>query len=191
MDHVDDYIMVQNLIPIQLCRSLIRESSLPEKKWSQHAWYNYGREDLNSMPTKELDVMNSTVEQFQSLGKYLGKAIQNYQQKYSVSLKEKAGKHWITHISQIRFNRYKAGTKMRSHYDHIHSLFDGKLKGIPVISIVGLLNDNYQGGQFMCRGNEIKLARGDILLFPSNFMYPHEVKEITKGLRYSFVSWAF
>ena len=71
------------------------------------------------------------------------------------------------------------------------SLFDGKLKGIPIISIVGLLNDNYEGGAFMCREKEIKLIRGDILLFPSNFMYPHEVKEITKGIRYSFVSWAF
>ena len=80
---------------------------------------------------------------------------------------------------------------MRTHYDHIQILFDGKLKGIPIISIVGLLNDNYEGGQFMCRGNEIKLTRGDILLFPSNFMYPHEVREITKGIRYSFVSWAF
>jgi len=191
MDHVDDYIMVQNLIPTSLCRSLIRESSLPEKKWSQHSWYNYGRDDLSSMPDKELDIINSTGEQFQSLGEYLGKALQNYQQKYSSDGKEKAGARWIKNVSQVRFNRYKVGTKMRTHYDHIQSLFDGKLKGIPIISIVGLLNDNYEGGQFMCRGNEIKLTRGDILLFPSNFMYPHEVREITKGIRYSFVSWAF
>lgn len=80
---------------------------------------------------------------------------------------------------------------MREHYDHIQSLFDGKLKGIPILSIVGLLNDNYEGGQFIIRGNEVKLTRGDILLFPSNFMYPHEVKDVTKGVRYSFVSWAF
>ena len=38
---------------------------------------------------------------------------------------------------------------------------------------------------------KIKLKRGDILMFPSNFMYPHEVKEVTKGIRYSFVGWAF
>ena len=40
-------------------------------------------------------------------------------------------------------------------------------------------------------GKEIKLKTGDILMFPSNFMYPHEVTECTKGTRYSFVSWAF
>jgi predicted 2-oxoglutarate/Fe(II)-dependent dioxygenase YbiX len=190
MDRVEDYIMVQNLLPTQLCRSLIRETSLPEKKWSTHSWYNYGRDDLYSKPTKELDVINSTQDQFQSLGKYLGEALQNYQKKYSPS-KEKIENPWIHHFSQVRFNRYKVGTKMRLHHDHIQSLFDGKLKGIPIISIVGLLNDNYHGGEFICRGKEIKLVRGDILLFPSNFMYPHQVKEIIKGVRYSFVSWAF
>ena len=65
------------------------------------------------------------------------------------------------------------------------------MKGIPILSIVGLLNDNYEGGEFMIRGKEVKLIRGDILIFPSNFIYPHEVKDITKGIRYSFVSWAF
>ena len=190
MDHVSDYIMIQNLIPTQLCRALIRESSLPESKWSKHSWYNYGRDDLHSLPEKELDVINSTDDQFKSLGNYLGTALQNYQKKYSRE-EGQVGKTWIRHISQVRFNRYKVGTKMRTHIDHIQSLFDGKLKGIPIISIVGLLNDNYEGGAFMCREKEIKLIRGDILLFPSNFMYPHEVKEITKGIRYSFVSWAF
>ena len=190
MDHVSDYIMIQNLISAPLCRSLIRETSLPESKWSKHSWYNYGRDELHSMPDKEPDIIDSTNEQFQQLLEYLREAVQNYQKKYSRE-QDKVEPAWLRHISRVRFNRYKIGTKLRSHYDHIQSLFDGKLKGIPIISIVGLLNDNYEGGAFMCREKEIKLIPGDILLFPSNFMYPHEVKEITKGIRYSFVSWAF
>ena len=190
MDHVDDYLMTQNLIPTQLCRSLIRESSLPERKWSKHTWYDNARGAYGSMPEKELDVIESTHIQFKSLFKYLEIAIQNYQKKNSI-LKGKENASWINHISHVRFNRYKVGTRMRPHRDHIHNLFDGKLKGIPILSFVGLLNDNYEGGEFMCREKEIKLRRGDILLFPSNFMYPHEVKKITKGIRYSFVSWAF
>ena len=58
-------------------------------------------------------------------------------------------------------------------------------------TIVANLNDNYEGAEFYCRGKKIPLKTGDILLFPSTFMYPHEVKEATKGTRYSFVSWAF
>ena len=188
MDHVDDYIMVQNLIPIQLCKVLIR--GCEKLKWSKHTWYNYNEDKSTSMPQKELDVVYSTEEQFKQLGQYLGRALQNYQKKYSAK-GDKTENLWVQHISQVRFNRYKAGTKMRLHYDHIHSLFDGKHKGIPVISIVGLLNDNYQGAEFICRDKEIKLKRGDILLFPSNFMYPHKVKETTKGVRYSFSCWGF
>ena len=80
---------------------------------------------------------------------------------------------------------------MRKHYDHIHSIFDGQRKGVPILSIVANLNEDYEGSEFYCRGEKIELKTGDILLFPSNFMYPHEVKETTKGTRYSFVSWAF
>jgi|TARA_R110002020_G_scaffold219622_2_gene427518 predicted 2-oxoglutarate/Fe(II)-dependent dioxygenase YbiX len=190
MNHLDDYIMVQSLIPTQLCRSLIREISLPKSKWSKHAWYHYGTDKKRSRPEKELDVVNATEEQFKLLGKYLVIALQNYRKKYSTE-KNPLDSAWAQSISLTRFNRYKVGTNMRSHYDHIQSLFDGKLKGIPILSFVGLLNNNYKGGAFMCREKEIKLRRGDILLFPSNFMYPHKVKKITKGIRYSFVCWAF
>ena len=36
---------------------------------------------------------------------------------------------------------------------------------------------------------KFKLGKGTILFFPSNFMYPHIIKTITKGTRYSIVSW--
>jgi len=190
MNNVDDYIMIQNLIPTELCKSLIRESSLPDKKWYKHAWYSYREDDTHSMPDKELDQLISTEDQFKSLGPYLEQAVGNYQNKYSAK-EEKAGSGWIKHIGQVKFNRYKVGMKMQTHYDHIQSMFDGKQKGIPILSFIGLLNDNYEGGELICRKKEIKLKRGDILIFPSNFMYPHKVKEITKGMRYSFVTWAF
>ena len=32
---------------------------------------------------------------------------------------------------------------------------------------------------------------GDILIFPSNFMYPHRVEPVKKGIRFSFVSWVY
>ena len=59
---------------------------------------------------------------------------------------------------------------MKEHYDHIHSLFDGTDKGIPILSIVGLLNDNFTGGGFCVNGKDMKLKKGDIIIFPSNFL---------------------
>jgi predicted 2-oxoglutarate/Fe(II)-dependent dioxygenase YbiX len=81
---------------------------------------------------------------------------------------------------------------MKQHCDHIHSLFEGERKGIPVLSIVGLLNDDFEGGEFIMWGDEvIPMSAGSVLVFPSNFMYPHRVNPVTKGTRYSFVSWSW
>ena len=188
MSTIEDHIYVENHIPVELCESLIEECN--KKEWKKHTWYDYEKNQSGSMPEKELDVMPCTQEQQNKITPYLIKALEDYQIKNSVS-GDKTGTRWLTKFSPIRFNKYEVGTMMRKHYDHIHSIFDGKMKGVPIVSIVANLNDNYEGAEFYCRGKKIPLKTGDILLFPSTFMYPHEVKEATKGTRYSFVSWAF
>ena len=52
-------------------------------------------------------------------------------------------------------------------------------------------NDDYKGGDFILRDKKINLKTGDILIFPSLFIYTHEVTVITEGVRHSFVSWAY
>ena len=188
MSTIEDYIYVENHIPIELCEELIDECN--KKEWKKHTWNNYAAGTFQSEETKELDVMNCTQDQQNKITPHLVKALEDYQVKHTWP-GDKTQAPWLTKFSPIRFNRYEVGTMMREHYDHIHSIFDGKMKGVPLVSIVANLNENYEGSEFYCRGKEIKLKTGDILLFPSNFMYPHEVKEATKGTRYSFVSWAF
>jgi predicted 2-oxoglutarate/Fe(II)-dependent dioxygenase YbiX len=53
------------------------------------------------------------------------------------------------------------------------------------------LNDDYKGGEFAFFDRELKIKSkvGSIIMFPSNFMYPHEVLPVTKGTRYSIVTW--
>ena len=79
---------------------------------------------------------------------------------------------------------------MANHCDHIQSLFDGEKKGIPILSIIGILNDDYEGGELiMFEDKKINTKKGDLLIFPSNFLYPHQITPVTKGVRYSYVSW--
>jgi hypothetical protein len=102
---------------------------------------------------------------------------------------------WCTSWEGFRspkFNRYMPDTKMAEHCDHIHDLFDGNRKGIPILSIVGLLNNNFQGGDFvMFQDEKYKLTKGDIIIFPANFLYPHLVDTVTSGVRYSYASWVW
>ena len=95
-------------------------------------------------------------------------------------------------FSTIRFNRYGKGQIMRQHHDHIHSLFDGNEKGIPVLSFILNLNDNYRGADlYFWRDHAVHLGKGDIIMCPSLFLCPHGVTEAREGVRYSAVSWAW
>ena len=53
------------------------------------------------------------------------------------------------------------------------------------------LNEDYMGGEFAFFGREmmIRSKKGSAIVFPSNFMYPHEVMPVTQGTRYSIITW--
>ena len=59
------------------------------------------------------------------------------------------------------------------------------------VSCSFILNNNFEGGEFAFFNKELKykLEKGDAIMFPSNFMYPHEVMPVTKGTRYSIITW--
>ena len=51
-------------------------------------------------------------------------------------------KHWEGYTFP-KFNRYEIETSMKEHCDHISTIFDGTRKGLPMLSILGCLNDDY------------------------------------------------
>ena len=59
------------------------------------------------------------------------------------------------------------------------------------ISCSFILNDDFEGGEFAFFDRELKykLEKGDAIMFPSNFMYPHEIMPVTQGTRYSIITW--
>lgn len=189
MEKVADYILVTNVIPRQVCQDILQE--IKGNEWSTHSWYTYAGNNYHSEQEKELDTQPTTQALQDRLAPYILQAMQEYMIKFGNQKDEKI-RSFVKTFTPIRFNRYLPGTMMREHYDHIHSIFDGQHKGIPILTILGALNDGYEGGELVFFGHhEIKFQAGDIMIFPSNFMYPHEVKELKKGERYTFVGWAF
>jgi len=59
------------------------------------------------------------------------------------------------------------------------------------VSCSFLLNDDYEGGEFAFFDREIVIrgGKGSIVMFPSNFMFPHEILPVTSGTRYSIITW--
>lgn len=79
--------------------------------------------------------------------------------------------------------KYSNGDLMPAHSDH------GTTSR--TLSLILYLNDNYNGGEvfFPYLNKSIKPASGSVIIFPSNFIYTHEVKAIKSGIRYSFPNW--
>jgi len=52
------------------------------------------------------------------------------------------------------------------------------------------INDNYEGGE-LCFWKDTYLhnVANSMHVYPSNLLYPHEVKPVTKGIRYSVIAW--
>jgi predicted 2-oxoglutarate/Fe(II)-dependent dioxygenase YbiX len=195
MTSIKDYIVVKNAIPEKVCKDIISNIE-KDKPWEKHWWYDSVHDLKYTKKTKELDVLSITDELSKILNPIVNDAYKDYVNKFNGSGENT--KNFINFFTPVRFNRYDVGTKMRKHFDFIQSIFDGQsrffipYKGIPILSLVGVLNDDYEGGEFVFNDNHtLKFSAGDILIFPSTFMYAHEVKEITKGKRYSFVSWGF
>lgn len=181
-----DYVKVFNDLSIDLCERVIMHSAASD--WSRHTWSSYksNHEISNSHRDGDCDVFNIP---FDDLYKEIDHAVNK-------SLKEhyepECGHTGVGRWSSIRLNRYRTGQGMKAHIDNIHSIFDGQRKGVPIISVVGIIDDEFEGGEFIFNEeHEVKLKQGDILFFPSNFMYQHKVEPVTSGERFSFVTWGY
>ena len=187
---LDNYVKVySNLISSSFCTEVIKE--LEEDYWTPHFFYNAVENKSSQLSgDKELDIsfgQNLSDKNRKIFINAVTKSLETYMSDLNMSWY----KGWAG-FSSIRFNRYENNKLMARHFDGINSLFDGTRKGIPTLSIVGNLNENYVGGDFiMFDDQKIPLKQGDIMIFPSTFLYPHHVLPVTAGTRYSFVSWVW
>tara|TARA_A100001391_G_scaffold87801_1_gene58178 strand:- start:8281 stop:8838 length:558 start_codon:yes stop_codon:yes gene_type:complete len=92
-------------------------------------------------------------------------------------------------IIDISFLKYHEGGFYKWHTDHCAQ--------IPrTISAIFILNNDYDGGELCFRNpdgsEEIMMDKkaNSLIIWPSNFLYPHTVKPIKKGTRFSIVGWA-
>jgi len=178
----------KGIIPSHLCDYIVED--IKTREWEKHQWYDNNDDTYVSEKTLELDVQPTIQELQNILTPIIIGAGDLYTSEYTF-LCERT-QTIIGKFSPVRFNRYSKGQIMRQHHDHIYSLFDGKYKGIPVLSYILNFNDDYEGADlFFWKDHVIELGKGDIVMFPSLFLFPHGVTEATKGTRYSGVCWAW
>ena len=181
-----DYVKRYSLIPGDICNNIV--SDISKLDWKQHTFYDpVGKNSVNISGSNELWITGQQPKDSDILMEYINAAVNIYVQDVDTPA-------WNgpSQICTTRFNRYESGQTMALHSDHIHTIFDGERKGIPVITILTSLNDKYTGGEFiMFEDTLVKMNKGDILVFPSIFLYPHKVLPVKSGTRYTCVNWAW
>lgn len=181
--NITDYILVfDNIVSDDLCNQILKE-------------YEHSSDWLNTVTggglqreVRRCDNLNMTedfiIQKNYQVRKYLDDevfkcasvAIQKYNERFN--------KAQIQQDSGYTLLRYQEGEYYKEHTDHF-------LQVPRTVSCSFSLNDGYEGGEwgFFNREVVIKPPKGSAVMFPSNFMYPHEIMPVTKGVRYSIITW--
>jgi predicted 2-oxoglutarate/Fe(II)-dependent dioxygenase YbiX len=184
MKNIDDYIVViEGAITHALCDAILNEFSNEEEWVKAVVGGGQVRENIRNVETVVISypqVIQKNPKIRQKLDKYIfasaGFAIKKYNEKFPLAK--------IEEDSGYELLRYKEGQFYTQHID--------SFKTVPrAVSCSFALNDDYEGGEwaFFNKEKVIKVPKGAAILFPSNFMYPHEIMPVTKGTRYSVITW--
>ena len=182
---LDDYIVVfKNALSDSLCDSILNEYSNKD----EYVPATVGSKDKTNTEVRKVKGLN--ISQDINIGKNrehrqnldselfakVGEVINNYTKKFNeVRVKQDCGYSIL---------KYEIGDFYKQHTDSFTSM-------PRELSCSIALNDDYEGGEFgfFDRKKTIKMPKGSALVFPSNFMYPHEILPVKSGTRYSIITW--
>ena len=188
-DNLYDYIaLYENAIPAELCDKIISEYS------ETNLWKQQGAQgDTNSLhrrvngiyisgPDVKTTNDRKKIDEdiFQTMNTVVTKYITSFPLLNNYPLFNIEGDNGYTLLKYDQGDFYK-----------IHTDQDLTKSNPRIISCVACLNDNYNGGEFsfLNKKKTFELKKGSVLMFPSNFMFSHEVLPIISGTRYSIVTW--
>lgn len=102
-------------------------------------------------------------------------AVRDYSRMYNINQ--------LRYWEAFNFIRYTPGNHFMEHHDHGYSYNC-------TVSLVGYFNDDYEGGElyFRLQNLNLKPEAGDLFIFPSTYMYPHQAKKVHSGTKYSIVT---
>lgn len=106
---------------------------------------------------------------------------------YGSAIREYCGKHTDLYIERdegYSLLKYDRTQSYSQHVDH------GTAIPRSVTAIIGL-NEEYTGGEFFFWDGawQQKIEKGALLMFPASFQYPHGIRQILSGTRYSVITW--
>jgi predicted 2-oxoglutarate/Fe(II)-dependent dioxygenase YbiX len=178
-----DYIVVfENIVPDELCDEVLKEYG-NDKNWVNTIVDSGTKRDIrrcDAIHISDSFIIEQNQEKRKSIDNKLfecaASAIKQYNEKFKHAK--------IQGDSGYTLLRYQEGEFYKEHTDHF-------LQAPRIVSCSFTLNDGFEGGEFGFFNRELvyKPPKGSALMFPSNFLYPHEVMPVTRRVRYSIITW--
>ena len=184
--NLEDFIHIENnAISNDFCKQIIEEYDDPDD-WKPGTINDYEVNDYRKCEVVYLS-QEETLEKnlktrkriderlFSIITIHLKKYLKKYDSLGYIQIKEDTGYMLL---------RYKTGDYVKKHVDTSSDQHR-------TLSCSLILNDDYEGGEISFFDGEIKpnLKKGDLIIFPSSFTYPHQVLPIKNGIRYSIITW--
>ena len=175
IQNFDDCYQVDNAISEGFCKKLIEEYAKPEVK--KELPYIGGDSDHIDLDIR--NVQRLQLPLFAGIGATLTSI--------GLQVNHQVWQYNITHSNQSEFLMYDIHGKYETHTDTFHARSNETRK----LTVLAFLNNDFEGGKFYIQNSHQKMyppqTPGTVLVFPS-FM-PHGVEPVTKGIRYSIVTW--
>ena len=168
-----DYILIKNKIPVDILQECM--------ECVESADYNrYLKPDT-------AERVPHTSVQHALLPKELNDKINKLVNPFLNSYKLTRNIEPLTKLDFWTINKYDVNCSMNIHTDN-YKLVDNIPKTV-VLNLIILLNDNYTGGElYFFKDHKLDINPGDVIIYPGNFLFPHEVKKVLSGSRYTLVT---
>ena len=172
----DEYYFVKDALTSGFCDRIIAE---------------YGKPETEKMPpvigSGENATVNLDIRNVQRVAMPLYGGIGATLTSIGLNTNQQVWQYAITHSNQSEFLMYDVTGKYETHVDTFHMRSNETRK----LTVLAFLNEDFEGGKFYIQNGSKRLypqqTKGTVLVFPS-FM-PHGVEPVTKGVRYSVVTW--
>ena len=186
---LEDYVKIYpSTLSNEFCDKVLAE--LKHAQWDKNRFYDNTTDTVDEPDTEEHPNSNMCLDDI-----YANKEIISiFWQSIYTYINQLNAPYFSTWngFTTPRHNKYNENEVMPLHCDHIHGIFDGNKKGVPILSVLASLNDGYEGGELiMFKDTVIPMEKGAVVIFPSSFMYPHKVSPVIKGVRHTCVSWVY
>jgi len=182
-----DYIQItEETLPITAISNLIRVCNDLDFQTGKTIGQDLGEVDEQDARIVKLRPLNRFEKSKTNVHWYnlIGSVIKNGHAQYIQKFPEAKVKQMV----DISILKYGVGGKYDWHTDHAAE--------VPrTLSAILFLNNSYEGGELKFRSPlsdeelTVKPGPGKLVMWPSNFMFPHAVAPVTKGERLVVVGW--